>query len=97
MNPLYASIDASSKYNVIYLIKSDGSKHSNFLITNSLICTRQPIKLILSAIAFEGLKNDIISLVTTSIYDDNLVCFLREDGTLFIHEVFCYGTVQVSF
>lgn len=65
MNPLYASIDASSKYNVIYLIKPNGSKHNNFLITNSLVGARQPIKLILSAIAFEGLKNDIISLETT--------------------------------
>lgn len=29
MNPLYVGIDVSSKTNVIYLMKPDGSKHSS--------------------------------------------------------------------
>lgn len=36
MNPLYVGIDVSSKTNVVYLMKPDGSKTSNFSVDNSL-------------------------------------------------------------
>ena len=36
MNPLYVGIDVSSKTNVVYLMKPDGSKISNFSVANSL-------------------------------------------------------------
>lgn len=36
MNPLYVGIDVSSKTNVVYLMKPDGSKISNFSVDNSL-------------------------------------------------------------
>lgn len=36
MNPLYVGIDVSSKTNVIYLTKSDGSKIDNFSVAKSL-------------------------------------------------------------
>ena len=35
MNTLYVGIDVSSKNNVTYLMKPDGSKHSSFTIFNN--------------------------------------------------------------
>lgn len=82
MNPLYVGIDVSSKTNVAYLMKPDGSKHSNFPVKNSLDGARSLVKRILNAITSESLTDVIIGLEATSVYGDNLVCFLREDGTL---------------
>ena len=82
MNPLYVGIDVSSKSNVAYLMNPDGSKHSNFSVANSLDGSRQLVKRILSAIISESLSDVIIGLEATSVYGDNLVCFLREDGSL---------------
>lgn len=78
MNPLYVDIDVSSKSNVAYLMKPDGSKHSNFSVPNS----RQLVKRILSAITSESLTDVVIGLEATSVYGDNLVCFLRKDSSL---------------
>lgn len=82
MNPLYVGIDVSSKSNVAYLMKPDGSKHSNFSIPNTRDGSRQLVKRILSAITSESLTDVVIGLEATSVYGDNLVCFLREDGSL---------------
>ena len=82
MNPLYVGIDVSSRSNVAYLMKPDGSKHSNFSVPNSLDGSRQLVKRILSSITSESLSDVIIGLEATSVYGDNLVCFLREDGSL---------------
>ena len=82
MNPLYVGIDVSSRSNVAYLMKPDGSKHSNFSVPNSLDGSRQLVKRILSAITSESLSDVIIGLEATSVYGDNLVWFLREDGSL---------------
>lgn len=82
MNPLYVGIDVSSRSNVAYLMKPDGSKHSNFSVPNSLDGSRQLVKRILTAITSESLSDVIIGLEATSVYGDNLVCFLREDGSL---------------
>lgn len=82
MNPLYVGIDVSSKSNVAYLMKPDGSKHSCFSVHNSLDGSRQLVKRILSVLSSESLTDVIIGLEATSVYGDNLVCFLREDGSL---------------
>ena len=82
MSTLYVGIDVSSKSNVIYLMKPDGSKHSNFSVANSLDGARQLVKRIHSALTSEKLNSVVIGLEATSIYGDNLVCFLREDATL---------------
>lgn len=82
MNPLYVGIDVSSRTNVAYLMNPDGSKHSNFSIPNSLDGSRQLVKRILSALTSASLTDVIIGLEATSVYGDNLVCFLREDGSL---------------
>ena len=36
MNPLFVGIDVSSRNNVAYLMKPDGSKHSSFSVQNNL-------------------------------------------------------------
>lgn len=82
MNPLYVGIDVSSKSNVVYFMKPDGSKHSNFSVNNSLDGARQLSKRIVSAITSESLTDLVIGLEATSVYGENLVCFLREDGSL---------------
>lgn len=82
MNPLYVGIDVSSKSNVVYFMKPDGSKHSNFSVANSLDGARQLSKRILSTLSSLSLTDLIIGLEATSVYGDNLVCFLREDGSL---------------
>ena len=82
MNPLYVGIDVGSKSNVAFLMKPDGSKHGCFPVKNSLDGSRQLVKRILLALSSESLTDVIIGLEATSVYGDNLVCFLREDGSL---------------
>lgn len=82
MNPLYVGIDVSSKSNVVYFMKPDGSKHSNFTVANSQDGAKQLSKRILSALTSESLTDLVIGLEATSVYGDNLVYFLREDGSL---------------
>lgn len=82
MNPLYVGIDVSSRTNVAYFMKPDGSKHSSFSVANSLDGSRQLSKRIVSAISSESLTDLVIGLEATSVYGENLVCFLREDGSL---------------
>lgn len=82
MSPLYVGIDVSSKSNVAYLMKPDGSKHSSFSVPNSRDGSRQLVKRILSAITSESLTDVVIGLEATSVYGDNLVCFLRDDASL---------------
>ena len=82
MNPLYVGIDVSSRNNVVYLMNPDGSKHSSFSVPNSKDGAEQLVKRILYAISSQSLTDVVIGLEATSVYGDNLVCFLREDGTL---------------
>ena len=82
MNPLYVGIDVSSKTNVVYLMKPDGSKISSFSVANSLDGSKKLVKNILSALDKHSLGEVVIGLEATSVYGDNLVYFLREDGSL---------------
>jgi len=82
LNPLYVGIDVSSQKNVVFFMKPDGSKHSCFTVDNSLCGARQLSKRIVSALTSESLSDLIIGLEATSVYGDNLVCFLREDGSI---------------
>ena len=82
MNPLYVGIDVSSKTNVVYLMKSDGSKISNFSVANSRDGSKKLVKHIMSAVEDHSLDEVVIGLEATSVYGDNLVYFLREDGYL---------------
>ena len=82
MNPLYVGIDVSSRNNVVYLMQPDGSKIKNFSVANSKDGSQKLVKEILSALTSYTLTDVIIGLEATSVYGDNLVCFLREDGSL---------------
>ena len=82
MNPLYVGIDVSSRNNVVFLMKPDGSKIKNFSVPNSRDGSQKLVKEILSALTSFALTDVIIGLEATSVYGDNLVCFLREDGSL---------------
>ena len=82
MNPLYVGIDVSSRNNVVFLMKPDGSKIKNFSVSNSKDGSQKLVKEILAALTSFALTDVIIGLEATSVYGDNLVCFLREDGSL---------------
>ena len=82
MNPLYVGIDVSSKSNVVYFMLSDGNKLSNFSVANSHDGSTQLVKRIFSAMNALSLDTVLIGLNATSIYEDNLVYFLKEDATL---------------
>ncbi len=82
MNPLFVGIDVSSKNNVTYLMKPDGSKHSSFSVQNNLGGAKLMSEKIVSALEAMRLSDVVIGLEATSIYGDGLVCALREDGRL---------------
>ena len=82
MNPLYVGIDVSSKSNVTYLMKPDGSKHSSFSVQNNVGGAKMLIEKIVSAMNTLSLTDVVIGMEATSIYGDHLVHTLREDGNL---------------
>lgn len=82
MNPLFVGIDVSSKNNVTYLMKPDGSKYSSFSVQNNLGGAKLMTEKIVSALESMQLSDVVIGLEATSIYGDGLVCTLREDGRL---------------
>ena len=82
MNPLYVGIDVSSKTNVTYLMKPDGSKHSSFSVQNNVGGAKMLIEKIVSAMNTLSLTDVVIGMEATSIYGDHLVHTLREDGNL---------------
>ena len=82
VNPLFVGIDVSSRNNVAYLMKPDGSKHSSFSIQNNLGGAKLLSEKIVSALRSMQLSDVVIGLEATSIYGDSLVYALREDGSL---------------
>ncbi len=82
MNPLFVGIDVSSKNNVTYLMKPDGSKHSSFSVQNNLGGAKLMSEKIVLAMETMGLNDVVIGLEATSIYGDSLVYALREDRRL---------------
>ena len=67
MNPLYVGIDVSSKNNVVYLMLSNGDKHSNFPLKNSRDGAIHMVKQIHSALVSNSLDTVIIGLEATSV------------------------------
>ena len=82
MKPLYVGIDVSSRTNVVYLMKPDGSKIKDFSVPNSKDGAGKLVQEILSALTSHSLTDLTIGLEATSVYGDNLVLFLRENGSL---------------
>jgi len=82
LNPLYVGIDVSKNNNVVYMMKSDGSKHSSFTVQNNLGGAKQMAERITSALNTMQLSDVVIGMEATSVYGENLMCFLREDGRI---------------
>ena len=82
MNPLFVGIDVSSKNNVAYLMKPDGTKHSSFSVQNNLGGAKLLSERIVSSLSSLQLCDVVIGLEATSIYGNSLVYALREDGSL---------------
>ncbi len=82
MNQLFVGIDVGSRYNAVYIMLPDGSKHASFSVQNNLGGARSLVKRVVTALLERGLPNVVLGLEATSVYGDNLVCFLREDGSL---------------
>ena len=82
VNPLFVGIDVSNRSNVAYLMKPDGSKHSSFSVQNNLGGAKLLSERIVSALSSMRLSDVVIGLEATSIYGNNLVYTLREDGSL---------------
>ena len=82
MNQLFVGIDVSSKDNAVYIMMPDGSKHSSFSVQNNLGGAQALSKRVVAALEKLRLNDVKIGLEATSVYGNNLVCFLREDGAL---------------
>ena len=62
VNPLFVGIDVSSKNNVAYLMKPDGSKHSSFSVQNNLGGAKLLSKRIVSVLGSMQLSDVVIGL-----------------------------------
>lgn len=82
MNTLFIGIDVSSRGNYVFFMKPDGVKHSSFQIQNNLFGAKELSSKIVSAVKGSGFDKIVIGIEATSVYGDNLVCFLREDYDL---------------
>lgn len=82
MNQLFVGIDAGSRHNVVYIMLPDGSKHSSFTVQNNFGGAQSLSTRVVAALKDQGLSDVVLGLEATSVYGDNLVCFLREDGAL---------------
>lgn len=60
----------------------DGSKYSSFTVQNNLGGAQSLSMRVVAALTEQGLSSVVLGLEATSVYGDNLVCFLREDGAL---------------
>ena len=82
MKQLYVGIDVSSTKHAAYLMKPDGDKFSSFPMQNDLSGAKMISEKIVSALTKLGLHDVVIGMEATSVYGDNLVYALREDGSL---------------
>ncbi len=98
VNQLFVGIDVGSRGNAVYLMRPDGEKHSNFRVQNNRGGAKILIDKIVSALTTMGLDGAVIGMEATSIYGENLVYALREDGSLgrFQRKIHVLNPKQVS-
>jgi transposase len=98
VNQLFVGIDVGSRNNAVYIMLPDGNKHSSFSVQNNLGGAKSLSKRVVSALAEKNLSAVAIGIEATSVYGDNLMCFLREDGALgqFERTLFVLNPKQVS-
>ena len=97
MNQLYVGIDVSSRNNVTYVMKPDGSKHSEFSVANNLPGAKELSFRVCQALDELQLDSVIFGMEATSIYGEHLARALREDGSLgkFNRKIFVINPKQV--
>ena len=82
MNKLFIGIDVGSRINAVYIMLPDGSKHSSFTVQNNLGGAQSLSKRVVAALKEYNISTVLLGMEATSVYGDNLACFLREDGAL---------------
>ncbi|EGO61991.1 IS110 family transposase, partial [Acetonema longum] len=82
MNRLFIGIDVGSRDNAVYIMLPDGSKHSSFAVQNNLGGAQILSQRVVAALTEKNLPAVVIGMEATSVYGNNLLCFLREDGAL---------------
>ena len=82
MNKLFVGIDVGSRDNAVYIMLPNGGKHSSFSVQNNLGGAQTISNKVVSALTGLNLSHVVIGIEATSVYGDNLMCFLREDGAL---------------
>jgi len=82
VNKLFVGIDVGSRINAVYIMLPDGSKHSSFTVQNNLGGAQSLSKRVVAALKDFNISTVILGMEATSVYGDNLACFLREDGAL---------------
>ena len=98
MNQLFVGIDVGSRDNAVYIMLPDGSKYCAFEVQNNLGGAQSISKRVSSALAEKNLSAVAIGIEATGVYGDNLMCFLREDGSLgrFERKLFVLNPKQVN-
>lgn len=82
MNQLFVGIDVGSRDNAVYIMLPDGSKHSSFSVQNNLGGAQTLSKRVVATLLEKNLPAVVIGMEATSVYGDNLLCFLQEGGAL---------------
>ena len=98
MDKLFVGIDVGSRDNAAYIMLPNGDKHSSFPVQNNLGGAMTVSKRVVSALTEYGLACVSIGIEATSVYGENLIFFLREDGALarFERKLFILNPKQVS-
>ena len=98
MDKLFVGIDVGSRDNAAYIMLPNGDKHSAFPVQNNLGGAMTVSKRVVSALTERGLNCTAIGIEATSVYGENLIYFLREDGALarFERKLFILNPKQVS-
>jgi len=98
LDKLFVGIDISKNDNAVYIMKPDGTKHSSFLVSNSPGGTRTLSQRTVAALKELNLTSVKIGMEATSVYGDNMVYQLREDGELgvFDRSVYVLNPRQVK-
>jgi len=98
VDKLFVGIDVGSRDNAAYIMLPNGDKHSSFPIQNNLGGAKTVVKRVVSALTEHGLQSTAIGIEATSVYGENLMYFLREDGALaqFERKLFILNPKQVK-
>lgn len=98
MDKLFVGIDVGSRDNAVYIMLPNGDKHSSFGVQNNLGGAQILSKCVVAVMQDRELSNLAIGMEATSVYGENLLCFLREDGALarFERKLFVLNPKQVN-